>query len=344
MKNLILTLLTIFVFTSNTFSQSKGIRIGYIDMEYILQNVPDYVEAKNQLEQKAQKWKQEIEVKKNEIAKMKESYNSEKVLLTKELMDEREEEIKIKEAELSDYQQKKFGATGDLIVQKTLLVQPIQDLVFTAVQDLAESRKYDFIFDKSSDLTMLFAAKRFNISDQVIKVLTRANKRGQLTKKQLKEAQAKEQKEDAEDINPELAERRKALEDKKAAREKALADKKLAAEQRKQELEEKKQKAIADREAKKNKPKETNSEKSTGENKSSESASKASEKQKAIKNAQEEKQLAKAKLAEDRKKDQEERKRIIEEKKQKAIENKEAIKKGKEDKIKEAKDAKEKKN
>jgi Skp family chaperone for outer membrane proteins len=69
-----------------------------------------------------------------------------------------------------------------LILQKSILVKPIQDQVFTAVQDIAEAKKYDFIFDKSSDLTMLFA-KKFDISDQVLRVLNRAEKREQLTKK-----------------------------------------------------------------------------------------------------------------------------------------------------------------
>ncbi len=333
-----ITIIFLFIFATNFIAngQSKGIRIGYIDMEYILQNVPDYIEAKNQLEQKAQKWKQEAEVKKNDIVKLKESLNTEKVLLTKELIEEREEEIKIKEAELSDYQQKRFGATGDLIMQKTLLVQPIQDQVFTAVQDIAESRKYDFIFDKSSDLTMLFAAKRFNVSDQVIKVLTRANKRDQLTKKQLKEQQAKELKEDAEDINPELAERRKALEEKKANREKAIADKKQALEQKKLDIEEKKQKAKSEKDSKKGAPDSiTNSEKKE---------EKKNEKQEQIKTALEEKQIEKAKIIEDRKKEFEARKKAIEEKKQKVISDREAAKKEKEEKAKALKEAKEKNN
>ena len=122
MKKHILLFLISISLTISAQAQSRGIRVGYIDMEYILQNVPDYTEAKNQLEQKAQKWKQELETKKNEITKLKESLASEKVLLTKELIEEREEEIKFQETELSDYQQKRFGPNGDMIVQKTLLV------------------------------------------------------------------------------------------------------------------------------------------------------------------------------------------------------------------------------
>jgi len=231
---------------------TRGVKIGYIDMEYILENVPDYTEAKNQLEQKAQKWKQDIEAKKVEIAKLKDELKTEKALLTRELIEEREEEIKFQETELLDFQQKRFGPNGDLMTQKAGLVKPIQDQVFTAAQDIAEAKKYDFIFDKSSDLTMLFAAKRHDISDQVIRTITRAEKREQLSKKQLKEQEKKEYLEDVEDENPALAARKKALEDKKAARDKMIEDRKLAMEAKKKEQDDKRKAAAEAREAKKN--------------------------------------------------------------------------------------------
>lgn len=221
-------------------------------MDYILEKAPEYAEANNQLEQKAQKWKLEIEVKKNEILKLKEELNTEKVLLTKELIEEREEEIAFFESELLDYQEKRFGAKGDLIIQKTVLVKPIQDQIFTAIQDIAEAKKYDFIFDKSSDLTMLFAAQRFDISDQVIRALSRSQKREQLSKKDLKEQEAEEAEENIIDESPELAARQKILEDKRAAREKLIEDKKKAIEERKRIAAERRQKLIDDKEAQKN--------------------------------------------------------------------------------------------
>lgn len=242
-KHFLVLLLTTVSLTVN--AQSRGVKVGYIDMEYILQNVPDYIEAKNQLEQKAQKWKQEVEVKKNDINKLKDALKTERVLLTKELIEEREEEIKFQETELLDYQQKRFGSNGDLVTQKAVLTQPVQDQVFNAVQDIAEAKKYDFIFDKTSDMTMLFAAKRYDISDQVIRAISRASKRSQLTKKQLKEEESKEAQEDMVDENPALAERQKKLDERKAAREKLVADRK-AAQQAKRDA------AAAAREAKKN--------------------------------------------------------------------------------------------
>ena len=217
-------------------AQSRGVKIGYIDMEYILQNVPDYSEAKSQLEQKAQKWKQDIETKKIEIAKLKDAVKTERALLTKELIDEREEEIKFQENELLDFQQKKFGPNGDLMTQKAVLVKPIQDQVFTAVQDIAEAKKYDFVFDKASDLTMLFSAKRYDISDQVIRVINRSEKREQMSAKQVKAQAAKDELEDAAiDANPSMVARKKALEDKKKAREDLVAQRKEAAATKKEE-------------------------------------------------------------------------------------------------------------
>ena len=318
-------------------AQTRGTRAGYIDMEYILQNVPDYAEATIQLEQKAQKWKQEIESKKVELNKIKEALKAEKALLTKELIDERETEITFLENEMLEYQQKRFGAKGDLMLQKSILAMPIQDQVFTAIQDIAVARKYDFIFDKSSDLTMLFADKRFDISEQVLRVLNRSEKREQLTKKQLKEEELKENREDALDENPIVAERQKALDDKKTSREKILADRKLLQEQKKKEFDDKKKQIQADREAKKNGTVSANvkledsskAQISTDSNKIN-----ANETVEKLKQNQAD---AKTQTVEERKKIIEERKKALEEKRKKILEEREATKKAKEEKLKENK-------
>jgi len=252
MKKQFLFIFLALIVANTSQGQGKTTRIGYIDMEYILENVSDYKEAKSQLELKAQKWKQDIEAKKLDINTLKESLKAEKALLTKELIDERETEIKFLENEMLDYQQKQFGADGNLIRQKAALAKPIQDQVFTAVQDIAETKNYDFIFDKSSDLTMLFSNKRFDISDQVLRVLNRTDKREQLTKKQLKDQEAKENLENAIDENPAMADRQKALDEKKAAREKLIADRKLEQEAKKKEYEDRRNAIAAEREAKKN--------------------------------------------------------------------------------------------
>jgi Skp family chaperone for outer membrane proteins len=317
MRKQFLLFLTL-LFTSLIFGQAKGVKIGYIDMEYILENVANYTEAKNQLELKAQKWKQEIEIKNNEITKLKEALKTEKVLLTKELIAEKEEEITFQEKELLNYNQKRFGPNGDLLIQKSVLVKPIQDQIFTVVQDLAESKKYDFIFDKSSDLTMLFASKRYDISDQVIRTLNRAEKKEQLTKKQLKIQEEKDAKEDFIKENPDVVERQKILDDKKSAKIKLAAEKKAEAEEKKRVAAENRKKAIEEKKNLKSNPTNLNDSiatKKTNAKLAAEATRKAAAE-------------ARAKAIEDRKKE-------IEDRKKKILEDREAAKKAREEKLKE---------
>ncbi len=308
----------------NAKAQTRGIKIGYIDMEYILEKVPNYAEAKNQLEQKAEKWKKEIETKKSEIAKLKEALKIEKVLLTKELIEEREEEIAFQENELLEYNQKKFGPTGELIVQKTVLVKPIQDQIFNAVQDIAEAKKIDFIFDKSSDLTMLFAAKKYDISDRVVQMLTRAEKREQMTNKQRKLEEEKERKQDMIDDNPEISDRQKLAEQRKADRLKMVEDKKIAAEQKKAEAEAKRKQLLEDKLNKKNGTVSDKTNNDATKEGSSNSDSTLVDKKAAA-------EEARKKSIEDRQKVIEDRQKASEEKRLKIIADREAAKKAKED-------------
>jgi len=155
MKSKVLFLVTILSLMSFVSNAQRGVRIGYIDTEYILQNIPEYQEANSQLDQKVQQWKTEIEQRLTTIDSKKKQLNSESVLLTKELYEERLEDISFEEAEILDYQQKRFGPNGDLMIQKQQLIQPIQDQIFAAVQEIASGKKYDFIFDKSADVVML---------------------------------------------------------------------------------------------------------------------------------------------------------------------------------------------
>ena len=249
MKTKVLFLLAVLSFASITSFAQRSVRIGYIDTEYILENIPEYQEASTQLEAKVQKWKSEIEQRLNAVEKKKEQLESESVLLTKELIEERQEEINIEENEILDYQQKRFGPNGDLMIQKKSLMQPIQDQIFNAVQEIAANKNYDFVFDKSADVVMLYSAERFDISEQVLRSITRTSKRRQAQNK--KERKAAEEEDIVPEVNKEKEAREKAISDKKATREKAIEDKRKeqleAREAKKKELEEKKKKILEDR-------------------------------------------------------------------------------------------------
>ncbi len=240
------------VFTLNVFAQKSYIKIGYVDTEYILENVPEYKDALSQLNQKVQKWKNEIDLKLREIDKKKLDLRNERVLLTKELIEEKEEEIKIEEEEILEYQQKRFGPNGDLFIQKKTLVEPVQDQVLVAIQELAKSKKYDFIFDKSADVVMLFSNKRYDLSEYIIRTLKRTAQRNQVKNKKAKKKAESE--EIVPVINEELEAKQKAAADLQAEKKRAYEErKKIAADKkaaRKKEFEERRQKLIEENQAK----------------------------------------------------------------------------------------------
>ena len=170
-------LYVILLLVVNFINAQRGVKIGYIDTEYILENLPEYIQVSESLEEKANNWKKEIDNRSRKINQKQKSLDSERILLTDEMILEIEEEILLDQQELSEYQQKRFGTGGDLIIQKKQLIQPIQDQIFNAIRELAKSRNYDFIFDKSSDIVMLYSDKRFDLSEQILRTISRANNR-----------------------------------------------------------------------------------------------------------------------------------------------------------------------
>ncbi|WP_299682357.1 OmpH family outer membrane protein [uncultured Dokdonia sp.] len=231
----------------------RGIRVGYINMDYILENVPEYQEASSQLDSKVKKWKSEIEKKIGEIEEMKKQLQNERVLLTKELIEEREEEISYEEEEIFEYQQKRFGPEGDLAIQKRQLIEPIQDQVFNAVQEISKNKKYDVVLTKK-EAGVLYVADRLDMSDQVLRSITRSAKRKQInSKKEEKSFDIDEAKTVEQDKATQA--RQKAIDDKKAEREALIEEK---AKQRQEEkdarnaaFEERRQRILEERQKRK---------------------------------------------------------------------------------------------
>ena len=163
----ILFLAIIFMMPMANYAQ----KFAYVDTEYILSLLPDYKSAQKKLNEIAEKWQKEVDAKYEEIDKMYKEYQAEKILLTPGQQKVREDEIITKEKEAKKFQQDKFGYEGELFKKRQELVKPIQDKVFEAIQKIAKDDVLDFIFDKSSDMTMLFSNAKYDKSDEVLSML-----------------------------------------------------------------------------------------------------------------------------------------------------------------------------
>lgn len=160
----------------NSFAQ-KGQRIAYVDMNYILENIPEYVEAQSRLDSKVINWQQKLDALSSEIETLKTDLSNEKPLLTKELISEREEDIEIKVKEFKRLQIAFFGPNGDLFQLRKQLAEPVQNQVYNSIQEIAKNKRYDVVFDKSSDLIMLYTNSKFDISELVLNSIVKNRKR-----------------------------------------------------------------------------------------------------------------------------------------------------------------------
>lgn len=143
-------------------------KFAYVDTEYILGQIPEYKSAQAELDKISIGWQKEIEAKYAEIDKMYKAYQAEQILLTDDMKKKREGDIIAKEKDAKDMQKSKFGVDGELFKKRQELVKPIQDKVYNAIKAVAEKGAYSIIFDKASDLTMLYASSKLDKSDDVL--------------------------------------------------------------------------------------------------------------------------------------------------------------------------------
>ncbi len=146
-------------------------RIAFVDVTAILESLPDYQKAQEQLDKVATQWRQEIAQEQDKVKGMYSKFQAEQVLLSEEMKKTREEEILAKEKEVREMQRQKFGPEGSLFKKREELVKPIQDKVYTAIQKFAEDKGFEYVFDKGSSSGMLYADKKNDKTEDIKNLL-----------------------------------------------------------------------------------------------------------------------------------------------------------------------------
>ena len=164
MKRILLILAVSFLAVSTIQAQ----KFAYVGTDYILNNIPEFNQAQDKLDEISKQWQEEIEVIYAEVDKMYRDYQTQEVLFTDEMKTKRENAIIAREKTAKDLQKKRFGPNGDLYSKRQELIKPLQDKVYDAIQQLAANSKYAVIFDSSSDLIMLYSSPNLDKSDKVL--------------------------------------------------------------------------------------------------------------------------------------------------------------------------------
>lgn len=167
MKNLLLLLL--FFVGFGTIAEAQ--KIGYIDTDYILSQMPEYKEAQAEIDQLSKTWKDEIQQMYKEIEGMYSELQAEEVLLTEEMKEERLAEIKLKEEEVKEYNTQVFGYEGLFFLKKKELMKPVMERVFEATEKVSKDHRIQIMFDKAADLVMIYTDPIHDYTDYVLEEL-----------------------------------------------------------------------------------------------------------------------------------------------------------------------------
>ena len=158
------TLVMIFAIPSSVNAQ----KYAFVDTQYILDNIPEYQDAQDELDEISKKWQKEIETKYREVEEMYKDYQAEAVLLPADIKKKKEDAIIKKEKGVKDLQKKYFSPEGQLFKKRQELIQPIQEKVFNAIESIAQIKNLGFVFDKSGGTQLLYGAPKHDISDDVL--------------------------------------------------------------------------------------------------------------------------------------------------------------------------------
>jgi len=146
-------------------------KFALVDMEYIMKNIPSYETANDQLNQVSKKWQSDVDAQMQDVQKMYKNYQTELVFLSEDMKVKREEEIVAKEKAVQELKRSYFGPEGELYKKRQSLMKPIQDEIYTAIQDVSKEKDLEMVFDKSSALSVIFTSPKLDISDAVLQKL-----------------------------------------------------------------------------------------------------------------------------------------------------------------------------
>lgn len=145
--------------------------VAYVDMQYILKNLPQYETANEQLNMISKRWQKDIDAAQNEAKILATNYQTEQIFLSADMKERREAEILAKEQEVLELKRKYFGQDGEWYKKRESLLKPIQDEVYNAIQDIANEKRYDVVKDRSSEPSLIYMSGKLDISDQVLEKL-----------------------------------------------------------------------------------------------------------------------------------------------------------------------------
>ena len=162
------TLFASLIFATSLFAQLK---IGYVDSQSIMDKLPDAKDAQQRIDTQIADWEKELKEMQKEWKDKYDDYERRKLIMGNQKKAEVEKELVTLEEKIDDFRQSKFGVNGELYKKQEEFMKPIQNQVFTAIEEVAVEKELDFVFDRSGDLIFLYAKEEYDITSDVLNKL-----------------------------------------------------------------------------------------------------------------------------------------------------------------------------
>ncbi|MCX8057568.1 MAG: OmpH family outer membrane protein [Ignavibacteria bacterium] len=167
MKKLII-LFAFFFISVPIFAQVK---IGFINSEAIMKELPEAQDAQRKLDNLVQEWQAELRRLESEWKMKYDAYDRDKLIMSDQTRAEKEKELVDLENRIMQYREQKFGQNGELFQKQEEFMKPIQNKIFTTLEKIAKEEGYDFVFDKSGEILLLYANEKYDLTNKVLQAL-----------------------------------------------------------------------------------------------------------------------------------------------------------------------------
>lgn len=156
----------VLAFTAGSLSAQT--MIGHINSEAIMQALPEAIDAQRSLDALVTQWEGELQKMQAEWKKKFDEYDRKKLILTEQTRAETERQLRELDQNITDYRNKKFGQNGELFLKQNEVMKPIQNKMFQVLEDVAKEDGYDYIFDKSGEILLMYANSKHDLTQKVL--------------------------------------------------------------------------------------------------------------------------------------------------------------------------------
>ena len=156
------------------FGQEAPQKIGYVDSQVILTQLPEAIKAQGQLDALTNKWTTQLDSMNKDLQQSYENYQKQANTMTETKKTAAQQDLVEKQQTMENFRKDKFAQqTGEIYKKNEEIFAPVKKKIFNAIEEIAKKEGMKFVFDKAGDVVLLYADPSFDLTYQILDMLKR---------------------------------------------------------------------------------------------------------------------------------------------------------------------------